>query len=77
MTELTLWPAQEPTRATQNATLLEALRNHPEGVTALQALSWLGIYRAGGRVYDLRRMGYQIRTERHRGAVARYFLEGI
>jgi hypothetical protein len=32
-------------------------------ITPLEALSELGIYRLSGRIYDLRQMGYQIKTD--------------
>jgi hypothetical protein len=72
MTELPLW-TEEPHRATQNAALLNALRSGP--VSALDALRHLGIYRCGARVWDLRKMGYNITTTRRHGHVAVYKLE--
>jgi hypothetical protein len=71
--EPTLWDYLiEPTRETQNAELLAALRRGP--VNALEALHELGIYRCGARVYDLRKRGYDIRMRRESGHVATYWL---
>ena len=56
--------------------LLNALRAAgPRGVTAMQALDQGGMYRCGARVYDLKKMGYNITTERRAGMTARYRLE--
>lgn len=45
----------------QCAQLLAALRQRP--LTSLEVLRELGIYRAGARVYDLRREGHRIATD--------------
>jgi Helix-turn-helix domain len=46
-----------------------------QGLSALDALRLLGCYRAGARVYELRKAGFNIRTERRHGETAVYFLE--
>ena len=46
----------------QTAALLRLLRAHPEGVTPLDVWRVLHSYRAGARVYELRRAGYDVRT---------------
>jgi hypothetical protein len=61
----------------QTRDLLRLLQaRSPEGVSALDALFQLHIYRAGARVFELRREGYNVRTERKAGETAVYFLEG-
>ena len=79
---LPITPIEPSGRARQNRKLLRQLRlnrvigiGERKGISALEALEYLGIYRCGARVYDLRRAGYQIRTERHHNQTARYFLE--
>jgi hypothetical protein len=63
-------------RPTQSAALLQLLRNAgPEGVSAIEALRWLGIYRVGARIFQLRQAGYVIRTERRNHETAVYHLE--
>jgi hypothetical protein len=59
-------------KQTQNQRLLTVLRQHP--VSALEALLDLGIYRAGARVYDLKREGHHIETTRRPGQTAVYSL---
>lgn len=60
----------------QNQLMLQWLQHRGErGVAAYEALTMLGIYRAGARVWDLRRAGYHIRTIRHRNRTAVYVLE--
>lgn len=46
---------------TQCTLLLERLKRGP--ITPLEALNELGIMRLGGRIYDLRQAGHQIRKE--------------
>jgi hypothetical protein len=57
------------------AMLLALSRRGEAGVSAMDALFELHIYRAGARVYELRREGFAIRTERRTGQTATYFLE--
>jgi hypothetical protein len=60
----------------QRTRLLKALRAAgPLGVTAMQALDQGGMYRAGARIYELRKLGYNISTERRLGQTAKYRLE--
>jgi hypothetical protein len=67
-------------RQTQNERVLYYLRRarryYNGGVSALELLSWAGVYRAGARIYDLRKLGYSIRTVRRPDKTAVYFLEG-
>ena len=75
---LPITPIEPSERARQNRDLLRMLRRRAEwgsGVSALEVLNLLGIYRCGARVYDLRRAGFNIRTERRTGMTAFYFLE--
>ena len=62
----------------QSQAVLDLLRERPEGITPLQALSEVGTYRLAARVWELRAAGYNVETERfetHRGSVvARYRL---
>ena len=56
--------------------LLKALKAAgPQGVSGMQALDQGGMYRAGARVYELRKMGYSISTELRPGMTALYRLE--
>lgn len=45
----------------QNMRVLQYLKTHV-GLTPLQALQKLGVYRLSGRIFDLRSMGYDIIT---------------
>lgn len=42
--------------------VLELLRVHPEGVTALTALDEVGSFRLGARIWELKADGYEIET---------------
>lgn len=42
--------------------VLELLRRHPEGVTALTALDEVGSFRLGARIYELKADGYVVET---------------
>jgi hypothetical protein len=56
--------------------LLNALKAAgPRGVTAMQALDQGGMYRCGARIWDLKKLGHIITTERRPGMTARYRLE--
>jgi hypothetical protein len=56
--------------------LLSALKAAgPRGVTGMQALDQGGMYRCGARIYDLKKLGYNITTEKRYGMTARYRLE--
>lgn len=58
-----------------SATVLDLLRaRYPDGVSAIELDRQYGIYRAGARVYELRRMGWQIETKREPGHTAVYRL---
>jgi hypothetical protein len=61
----------------QSERLLEALRKGP--ITPLDAWRYLGIYRLGARIFDLKRQGHPIVTELLKVGprrVAQYRLEG-
>lgn len=59
-------------RASNKAKILAALRLRPHTNFELFAI---GGVRAGARVFELRRQGYRIRTERISDAECRYVLE--
>ena len=64
---------------TQNKRLLSLLRvRKSKGVTPLEALDEIGSLRLGARIFELRRQGHDIVTERvpisNRRYVARYVL---
>ena len=62
-------------KETQNRRLLRALRvNGDNGVSAMDALRYLGIYRCGARIFDLRQSGYEILMSRKSGQTAVYYL---
>lgn len=42
--------------------VLDLLRRHPEGVTALTALDEVGSFRLGARIWELKAEGYDIET---------------
>lgn len=61
----------------QTNELLTYLENHPEGATPLEIWKDLRIYRASGRVHDLRKQGHDVKTdivEVDGARVARYWL---
>jgi biotin operon repressor len=64
-------------RPTQVRTLLRMLREAGEdGVSAHDVVYRLGITRPAARVWNLKQLGYDIRTgPREAGQMARYFLE--
>jgi hypothetical protein len=68
-------------KATQSERILAHLREHPEGITPLEALNEYGCLRLSARIYDLRAEGHQITEETHTTPtgkhVARYRLIGI
>ena len=47
---------------TQEKAILNHLK-HGKSITPLQALRWFGSLRLGARIWDLKRMGYNILTE--------------
>ena len=47
---------------TQNTVVLDYLKTHKRGLSALDAVQRLGIMRLSGRIFDLRRAGYDIET---------------
>lgn len=62
-------------RQPQNELTLELLRLRGRvGVSARELFVDYGIYRAGARVFDLRRRGHRIETLRRRGETAVYRL---
>lgn len=71
-------------KETDTKLLLEYLEENGS-INPLEALSELGIYRLSGRICDLRKMGYSIKTDlvpiqpkrrKKRCRVARYSLQG-
>jgi hypothetical protein len=68
-------------KATQAERIIEYMREHPEGITALQALNDLQCLRLAARIHDLRAEGFQISEEAHTTGtgkrVSRYRLTGI
>lgn len=62
-------------RATQTETVLAILRERgDDGVSAIELDRRFGIYRAGARVFDLRRAGHLITTQTAHGRTAVYTL---
>jgi hypothetical protein len=53
----TLWPT------TQTEEVLALLREHPEGITSMNAITELGCTRLAARIADLKEAGYRIDTE--------------
>lgn len=68
---------------TQNQRVLDYMRDNP-GITPLEAMGKLGIYRLSARISDLRREGHSINSTRvtvknrfgEKCSVAFYSLEG-
>jgi helix-turn-helix protein len=63
----------------QTAATLALLRERPQGVTAIDALSSVGSFRLAARIAELKAMGYVIHAQTIRTAsgkrIARYVLE--
>lgn len=59
-----LTEGREPEAGTQNARLLDHLRQSGATVDPMQAWRILGIYRLSARVFDLRNMGHRITASR-------------
>ncbi len=61
------------------AATLALLRERPQGITAIDALSAVGSFRLAARIAELKAAGYVIRAETIRTGtgkrIARYFLE--
>ena len=70
-TQLAFGPALKP----QTAAVLEMLREHPEGVTPLQALHGAGTFRLAARVWELRKAGHVISVKNVGDGVFVYRLE--
>jgi hypothetical protein len=68
-------------KPTQAQRILQRMREHPEGITAMEALDEIGCFRLAARIYDLRAEGHQIIEETQSTPtgkhVARYRLIGI
>lgn len=68
-------------KPTQNERVLAYMREHPGGITAMEALTDIGCFRLAARIYDLRHEGHQIIEETQSTPtgkrVARYRLIGI
>jgi hypothetical protein len=58
----------------QAVALLDMLRAHPEGVSALDILRYGHIYRASARVLELKEAGYPVQTRRKAHETATYWL---
>jgi hypothetical protein len=58
----------------QTRAVLAWLQTH-DSLSALDALRYLGIYRAGARIYELRQAGYVITATRKGHETAVYHLE--
>lgn len=65
-------------KQTKKAQLLKYLQTHRRGITGLDALRKLGLYRLSGEIHALRNEGHNIKTEmltREDGTqYARYYL---
>ena len=64
---------------THKKQILKYLKSHKRGLTGLDAWKKFGCYRLGARIFELRQMGYDIRTDLEpnpdgEGHHARYFL---
>lgn len=68
-------------KVTQAERIIEYMRAHPEGITAMEALTDLQCFRLAARIHDLRAEGYQITEEAYSTSsakrVSRYRLTGI
>jgi len=68
-------------KATQSERIIEYMREHPEGITAMEALTDLQCFRLAARIHDLRAEGHQITEEAYSTStakrVSRYRLTGI
>ncbi len=51
----------------QPVAILQALREHPEGITPHDALRWVGSFRLAARVSELREAGFDVRCDRSDG----------
>jgi hypothetical protein len=68
----------------QNEQVLTHLKNHKNGITSKTAFERYGITRLSGRIFELRKMGYNIETDHvteknrfgHPVTYARYRLVG-
>lgn len=47
----------------QREQILKHLKNHKKGITSMDAFNRYGITRLSGRIFELRKEGYQIITE--------------
>ena len=52
---------------TQNKMILDYLKKHKRGLSALDAMEKLGVMRLSGRIFDLRRAGHNIETVQREG----------
>lgn len=48
---------------TQNEMIIDYLRTHPNGLTPQDAVSLFGCMRLSGRIFEIKQMGYAIKTE--------------
>ena len=51
------------TGKTQCDQILRYMKTHKKGITALEALNLCGCLRLSGRIWDLRSIGYDIKSE--------------
>ncbi len=65
---------------TKKAKLLKYLQTHRRGITGLDALRMFGLYRLSGEIHELRKEGYNIKTDMiqpedpNESPYARYYL---
>lgn len=50
-------------KQTKKAKLLKYLQTHKRGITGVEALRHFGLYRLSGEIHELRKEGYNIKTE--------------
>ena len=50
-------------KQTKKAKLLKYLQTHRRGITGLDALRMFGLYRLSGEIHELRKEGYNIKTD--------------
>lgn len=64
-------------KLTKKDRLLNYLLTHKRGISGKEALSKFGLYRLSGEIHQLRKQGYNIRTEmmfRNGEEFARYYI---
>ena len=48
---------------TQNQAILRYMKTHKKGITQMDALRVCGCFRLSGRIFELRKQGYEIKRE--------------